>query len=191
MDVWNVYLGQGKHEDCLRSMKEGGNVVWLGDFNTWSRRWGGEEEVRNREGELVESWLDEWGLKVLNKVGKGTRYEERSGKERVLDLMVVGGGVKGKCDIGEGAVGMNHKVLEVEVEMEGWMVEEKGWKKGAVDWVKFRGEIKLWGGKRMVLEEGKISREKLEEVIEELEMGLKLRVDRCKGSKKWESGRKI
>lgn len=126
VDIWNVYLRQGEHEGCLESMSGGGNVVWMGDFNTWSKRWGGEEKVRNREGELVEDWMDEWGLKVVNEVGKGTRYDERSGRERVLDLMVVGGGVKGRVEVGEGVVGMDHKMLEAEVEVEGWIVEEKG-----------------------------------------------------------------
>ena len=34
MDKWNVYLRQGKHEECLGKMERGGNVIWLGDFNT-------------------------------------------------------------------------------------------------------------------------------------------------------------
>ena len=33
VDIWNVYLRQGKHEECLNKMGGGGNVVWLGDFN--------------------------------------------------------------------------------------------------------------------------------------------------------------
>ena len=53
VDVWNVYLGQGRHER-LESMEGGGNVVWIGDFNGWSRRWGGEGSERNREGRMVE-----------------------------------------------------------------------------------------------------------------------------------------
>lgn len=36
------------------------NVVWIGDFKTWGRRWGGVESGRNREGERVEDWLNEW-----------------------------------------------------------------------------------------------------------------------------------
>lgn len=40
MSVWNVYLGQGKHEG-LKEMDGRGNVIWMGDFNVWSKRWGG------------------------------------------------------------------------------------------------------------------------------------------------------
>ena len=40
------------------------------------------------------------------------------------------------------------------------------------------------------MKEGRVTREHLEEVIEEVERGLKERLDRCKGRKKWESGRK-
>ena len=60
VDIWNVYLKQGKHKECLGKMEGGGKVGWLGDFNTWSRRWGGQIDGRNREGILVEEWLDEW-----------------------------------------------------------------------------------------------------------------------------------
>lgn len=54
VDVWNVYLGQGKHEG-LRDMDGRGNVIWMGDFNAWSKRWGGEGSRRNKEGMLVEN----------------------------------------------------------------------------------------------------------------------------------------
>ena len=54
VDIWNVYLGSGKHER-LESMNGGGNVVWMGDFNALSRRWGGEKSERNKEGRLVEN----------------------------------------------------------------------------------------------------------------------------------------
>ena len=93
VDIWNVYLGQGRH-GRLEEMKGGGNVVWIGDFNAWSKRWGGEEACRNREGRMVEEWIDEWGLKIGNEVGVETRYEVRSGIGRVLDLVVYGGAVE-------------------------------------------------------------------------------------------------
>jgi len=37
---------------------------------------------------------------------------------------------------------------------------------------------------------GRVRRGKLEEVVEEVEDGLRLRLERCKGKRKWESGRK-
>lgn len=189
VDIWNVYLGQGRHER-FKDMKDDGNVVWLGDFNAWSKRWGGEESGRNREGRMVEEWLDEWGLRVGNEVGKGTRYEGRNGVSRVLDLAVYGGGVRMDCKVGDGVVGLDHRPLEVEVELEGWRVEEIGWRKGGVDWRKFEGELKVWGGKGIVLERGSTTREKLEEVVGRVEEGLRWRLERCRGRRKWESGRK-
>jgi len=129
VNVWNVYLRQGKHEENLGRMEDKGNVVWVGDFNAWSERRGGEKGEWNRERVLVEDWVDEWGLKIENEVGVGTRYEARSGKERVLDLAVNGGGVELDCKVGEGIVDLDHKPLVVKVKVEGWEVEDKGWKK--------------------------------------------------------------
>ena len=37
VDIWNVYLGHGLH-GRLEKMDGLGNVVWLGDFNAWSKR---------------------------------------------------------------------------------------------------------------------------------------------------------
>jgi len=189
VDVWDVYLGHGLHER-LEEMSGKGNVVWLGDFNGWSKSSGGELGERNREGVKVEMWLDEWSLKVGNRVGEGTRYDSRGGKERVLDWAVYGGGVELDCKVGEEVVGMDHKPLEVKVRVEGWKVEDRGWKKGKVDWKKFESELEVWGGEGIWLKEGRVRREHLEEVVGEVEEGLRVRVERCKGRKKWESGRK-
>ena len=94
------------------------------------------------------------------------------------------------CRVGEGIVGLDHRPLEVEVGVDGWKIEEEGWKRGKVDWNKFEGELRVWGGKKLWLKEGRVTREHLEEVVEEVERGLKERLDRCKGRRKWESGRK-
>jgi len=188
VDIWDVYLGHGKHER-LEDMSGMGNVVWLGDFNVWSKRRGGEEGGRNGEGVRVKRWLNEGGLKVGNKIGEGTRYDGRSGKERVLDLAVYEGGVDLDCRMGEEVVGMDHKRLEVKVRVEDWKVEDRGWKRGKVDWKKFESELDVWGGKGIWVKEGKVRREHLEEVVGEVEEGLKERVERCKGRRGWESGR--
>ena len=190
VNVWNVYMRQGEHERNLKEMEGKGNIVWVEDFNAWSKRWGGEGSGRNREGVLVEDWLDEWGLRIGNKVGEGTRYEGRSGIERVLDLAVYGEGVEMECEVEEGIVGLDHKPLEVRVRVEGWRVEEEGWKKGKMDWKKFEGELKVWKGEGLLLEGGRVDRVVLDRVVEEVEEGLRLRVERCKGRRKWESGRK-
>jgi len=138
----------------------------------------------------VENWVNEWGLRVANKVGVGTRYDKRGGVWRVLDLVVCGGGFEASCKLGEGVVGMDHRPLEVEIEADGSRVEDIGWKKGGVDWEKFKCELRVWRGEGIGLLEGKVQRRDLEEVVEDLELGLKLRLERCKGRKKWESGRK-
>ena len=189
VDIWDVYLGQGKHER-LERMEGRGNGVWVGDFNAWSKRWDGEKGRRNKEGKMVEDWIDEWGLRVGNVVGDYTRYDDKRGIGRVLDLAIYRGAVVLECKVGEGIVGLDHKPLEVEVGIDGWKVEEEGWKKGKVDWSKFEGELRVWGGKGLWLRKGRVTREHLEEVVEEVERGLKERLDRCKGRKKWESGRK-
>ena len=139
---------------------------------------------------MVENWLDEWGLKVGNEGGVGTRKDERRGVCRVLDLAVYRGGVRLKCRVGEDIVGLDHMPLEVEVEVEGWVLEEERDKEVGVDWEKFKGELKVWKGGRLKLEGGKVSRERLEEVVEVIEAGLKERVDRCRGRRGWRSGRK-
>ena len=189
VDIWDVYLVHGMH-GRLEEMGGLGNVVCLGDFNGWSKRWSGEKGERNGEGVKVEKWQDEWSLRVGNRVGEGTRYDGRSGKERVLDLAVYGGGVELECRVGEEVFGMDNKPLEVKVRLEGWKVEDRGWKKGKIDWGKFGSELDVWGGEGIWLKEGKVRREHLEEVIGEVEEGLRERVQRCKGRRGWESGRK-
>ena len=189
VSVWNVYLGQGKH-DRLERMEGRGNAVWVGDFNAWSKRWDGEKGKRNKEGKMVEDWMDEWGLKLGNRVGDYTRYDDRRGVGRVLDLAIYGGAIEVRCEVGEGIVGLDHRPLEVEVGVDGWRVEDEGWKKGKVDWGKYEGELRVWEGNGLWLKEGRVTREHLEEVVEEVEKGLRERLDRCKGRKGWESGRK-
>ena len=123
-------------------------------------------------------------------MGVGTSKDKRRGVCRVLDLAVYSGGVKLECKVGEDIVGLDHKPLEVEVEVEGWRLEEEKGKEVGVDWEKFKGEIKVWGGRGLRLENGRVSRERLEEVVEEVEKELKDRENRCRGRRKWKSGRK-
>ena len=123
-------------------------------------------------------------------MGEETRWDENGREGRVLDLVLYGGGVEVECEVGEELVGMDHKPLEVEVRVDGWKTEELGWKKGKVDWKKFRAEWLVWGGKGLWLKEGKVRREMLEEVVEEVEKGLRDIVERCRGRRGWESGRK-
>ena len=68
-----------------------------------------------------------------NELRVGTRYDERSGVSRVLDLVVYGGSLEVRCKMGERVVGLDHRPVEAEVEMVEWKIEEMGWKKGKVD----------------------------------------------------------
>lgn len=87
-------------------------------------------------------------------------------------------------------MGLDHRLLEIEVRVEGWRVEEEGWKKEKVDWGKFEAELRVWKGKGLWLKKGMVTRENLEMVVKEVEKSLKERLDRCKGMKKLESGRR-
>ena len=98
--------------------------------------------------------------------------------------------MKLKCKVGEDIVGSDHKRVEVKVEVEGWILEEDRGKEVGVDWEKLKGEIEVWGRGKLGLEREKVSRARLEEVVENIERGLKNRVDRCRGGRKWKSGRK-
>jgi len=59
-----------------------------------------------------------------------------------------------------------------------------------VDWRKFETELRVWGGKGVVLKEGKVKRWEMKEVVERVEESLRMVLERCKGRKKWERGRK-
>jgi len=76
------------------------------------------------------------------------------------------------------------------VRVEGWEVEDKGWKKGVVDWGKFKVELEVWKGRGLVLRKGKVERKELEEVVEEMEVKWRAILKKCKERKRWESGRK-
>jgi len=190
VSIWNVYVGKGKHEGF--NFPEGrGNVVVLGDFNAWSRRWGGMEEVNTREGRIVEEWVDGWGMKVVNEVGCITREDDREGyRGRVLDLAICGGELETRCRVGEEVIGLDHKPLEVDVRMEGWTIDKDMMIRKEVDWEKLERELRLWGGEVDWNERIKMGRRGLDEVVESLEDGLGLRMEECRGRRKWKGGRK-
>ncbi|PUU76969.1 hypothetical protein B9Z19DRAFT_1128955 [Tuber borchii] len=190
VDIWNVYVGAGKHRSYV--WPEGGrDTVVVGDFNAWSKRWEGEEETNMVEGEIVSRWADEWGLKLGNKVGLITRVDEREGvRGRVLDLAFGGGNVELEVEIGEGVVGLDHKPLMVKVSVEGCEVDREMELRKEVDWVKLEAELKVWKGNGIVWKEGDWDREELDRVVEELEDGIGKRMEECRGRRKWKGGRK-
>jgi len=188
--IWNVYVGAGKHGDF--DFPEGrGNLVVLGDFNAWSRRWGGMEEVNTTEGEIVEEWIDGWGMKVVNEGGSITREDDREGfRGRVLDLAICGGELEAKCRVGEGVIALDHKPLEVEIEMKGWAIDKDMMLRKEVDWERLESELRLWGGEVEWDRRVGLGRKGLDEVVESLEDGLGLRMEECRGRRKWKGGRK-
>jgi len=188
--VWSVYVGAGKHGSF--EFPEGrGNVVVLGDFNAWNRRWGGMEEVNTKEGEIVEEWIYGWGMRVVNEVGCVTREDDMEGfRGRVLDLAICGGEVVAECRVGEGVVALDHTPLEVEVKMEGWVIDKDMMLRKDVDWEELESELRLWGGGEGWEERVRMDRKDLDEVVEELEDGIGLRMEECRGRRKWKGGRK-
>ena len=158
VNIWKVYFGCEKH-DRLGDMSGKGYVLLVEDFKAWSKRGDGEKGRRNKEGKLVEDWMDEWELKLENVGGVHTRYDERSRVGRVLDLAVYGGGVSLKCEVEKGIVELDYGPLEVEVEVEKGKIGELDWKKGKVDWGKCEGELRVWGGMGIWMKEGKVRRE--------------------------------
>ena len=143
MSIWNVYVGAGKHGN-FEFLEGRGNVVILGDFNAWGKRWGGMEEVNTKEGRIVEGWIDEWGLKVVNEVGCVTREDDREGvRGRVLDLAICGGELEAECRVGEEVIALDHRPLEVEVRMEGWRIDKDMILRKEVDWEKLESELRL------------------------------------------------
>ncbi|PUU74720.1 hypothetical protein B9Z19DRAFT_1067998 [Tuber borchii] len=126
-----------------------GEVLVMGDFNAWSKRWGGEEEVNTDEGNMVERWIDEWVLELGNEVGRITRVSDKEGgRGRVLDLVVYGGDLSVEVKVEEGLVGMDHRPMEVEMGVIGNSIDKDMMMRKEVDWVKMEAELKIRGGKK-------------------------------------------
>jgi len=149
------------------------------------------EEVNTREGGIVEEWIDEWGMKVLNEVGCVTREDDREGvRGRVLDLAICGGELVAECRVGEGVVALDHKPLEVEVKMEGWVIDKDMMLKKEMDWEKLESELRVWGGNWGWDRRIKEGRRGLDGVVKDLEEGIGLRMEGSRGRRKWKGGRK-
>ena len=113
------------------------NGVVMGDVNARHERWGGEEGVENVEGRRVAEWMDEWGWKVGMVRGVETRRDMREGvRGRVLDVGFYVGGVEVKGKVWDWVVGLDHRLVEMEVEVIGWKVRKEEEKRERVDWVR-------------------------------------------------------
>ena len=82
----------------------------------------------DRGGRIIEEWMDdsEWGFRVGTKVGVVTRVGER-GKEKdsMIDVGFGTVGVEMEGRIREGCIGMDHKVLEMDVRVKDWELKKE------------------------------------------------------------------
>jgi len=89
-------------------------------------------------------------------------------------------------------VGLDHRPIEMEVEVIGMVVEKKEDKRGVVDWKRLEAELRLEGGRERCNrgERGIRGRKELEEVVEEFEGRLMEVVEENRGRRKWKKGKK-
>ena len=190
LEVWDVYVEQEQHERF--KWREGeGEVVVMGDVNARSERWGGDGVRSDRGGRCIEDWMDEWGYRVGMGRGEVTRISERAGeKDSSIDIGVGRGMIDMKGRIRSGAIGMDHKVLEMEVSMVEWTVKKEEKEMGIVDWGKVEEGLKLMEWKRWEKELEKCDRRGLEEVVEEVEGCLEELIKKNRSSRNWRYGKK-
>ena len=191
LEVWCIYVGKGKHRE-FEWVEGDGDVVVMGDVNARSELWGGDGIRREWEGCLVEEWMDRWGFKLGTPRGVITRVGQREGERgNVLDIGVGVGGLSMVGKVWEGIVGMDHRPVEMVVEMLGVVVEGKEEKKGCVDWGRLGGLLEMEGEwERWLGRLGEGGRNVLEEVVEEVEGWLERMVESCRSEKRWDGGRR-
>ena len=119
LEVWNVYVGAGKHRG-FGWIEGDKNGVVMGDINARHERWEGEGEVGDMAGRRVVEWMDEWGWKVGTLRGVKTRRDMREGvEERVLDVGFYVGGVEVEGKVRDWVVGLDHRPIEMVVKVIG------------------------------------------------------------------------
>ena len=188
LEIWNIYVGKGKHRG-FEWIEGDGNGVVMGDINAWHERWGGEGVVENVEGRRVVDWMDEWGWKWGTERGVVTRRREKEeGSNRVLDVGLYVGGVEVRGRSWEWIVGLDHRPIEMEVEVIGIVVKKEEDRRGIVDWEKLETSIRLEGEKEEWREgSGSVNRRvDLEGLVERFEGRLMELVEESRGRRKWE-----
>ena len=135
--------------------------------------------------------MDEWGYRVGMGRGEKTRISERKGeKDSSIDIGIGRGMIEMGGRVRSGAIGMDHKVLEMEVKMVDWVVEKEEKEIGLVDWEKVEGGLREldWGNWERRLRN--CDREGLEEVVEEVEGSLEKLIRNSRGVRHWRYGKK-
>ncbi|KAG0632726.1 hypothetical protein HOY80DRAFT_1006578 [Tuber brumale] len=160
LDVWDIYVGAGRHRDFEWPGGEG-NVVIMEDVNARNEMWRGDEEEGNVEGVMMRDWIEEQGLVLGTPGGMNTRIGEKVGeRDGVLDIGVWAGELEVKGRLWENIGGLDHKPLEMNVMGMSEVLREVNKKKGVVDWERFRTLLRWeekweywekvirWGGRR-------------------------------------------
>jgi len=192
LEVWNVYVGRGKHAG-FKWIEGDGNGVVMGDINARHERWGGDRVEENVEGRRVVSWMDEWGWKVGTPRGVVTRRDEKEEeRDRVLDVGFYVRGVEVEGRMWDWVVGLDHRPVEMIVEVLGVVIEREEDKRGIVNWKKFESGLRLreeeWLREMGV---GEVrTREVLEEWVEKWEKMLMEEVEKSRGRRRWKRGKK-
>jgi len=192
LEVWNVYVGRGKHAS-FKWVEGDGNGVVMGDINARHERWGGDGTDENVEGRRVVSWMDEWGWRMGTPRGVVTRRDEKDGeKDRVLDVGLYVGGVEVKGRVWDWIVGLDHRPVEMVVEVLGMVVEREEDTRGIVDWKMFESGVRLREGEWMRERRGGEvkTREVLEDWVERWERILVEEVEKSRGRRRWRKGKK-
>jgi len=188
LEIWNIYVGSGKHRR-FEWVEGDRNGIVMGDINARSKRWSGEEGEENREGRIVEEWMDEWGWKVGTERGVVTRRGEKEGvKDGVLDVGFYVGGVMVEGRTWDWVGSLDHRPVEMVVEVIGEELKRKEEREGKVDWERVEAELRLMKG------EGGgdvVGREELERRVEVLENRVMEVVRGNKGKGKWKYGKKV
>jgi len=191
LEVWNVYVGRGKHASFKWEEGEGNGVV-MGDITAMNERWGGDGTEENIEGRRVVGWMDECGWKVGIPRGVVTRRDEKSEeRDRVLDVGFYVGGVEVEGKVWDWVVGLDHRPVEMIVEVLGVVVEREE-DRGIVDWKMFESGLRLREGEWLrEVGMGEVrTREVLEDWVEKWEGMLVEEVERCRGRRRWKRGKK-
>jgi len=141
---------------------------------------------------VVVEWMDEWGWRVGTLRGVKTRRDMRVGvEERVFYVGFYVGGVEVVEKVLDWVVGLDHRPVEMVLEVIKWKVNKEEETREKVDWVRLEASLRgreeegrrLWRKVRR-------RRKDLEDMVEDWERLLWKEVEENKGSRKWRTGRK-
>ncbi|RPA94662.1 hypothetical protein L873DRAFT_1792753 [Choiromyces venosus 120613-1] len=164
----------------------------MGDINGKYERWGGEGTEEDEGGKRVVEWMDNWEFKLDTKRGEIIRINPVvGGKDSVIDIGVWSGALEVEGKMREGIVGLDHIPIELNVKvLEGDIMVERRIG-GEVDWEKFETDMILKKEWNKWKEERKNigGRERLDKIVEELEVIVGKGVEENRDRRKWRMGK--